>query len=159
MKTVTRNTQSAKDAPKVETNAPAAVEVKVKPESKPAPKSKKSAVKKDAPKSEVKAKVEASKAEAKVEIPAPLKINQKIFDEKIAKLEKRLENDKAQFTDKPVHIGYGYFVTKRKAGLLVLEYHKGLRPGEWLLRDRSGKVLSEPTKTMWELNQFANKNF
>lgn len=145
MKTVTQNTQSAKDAPKVD--------VTIKPESKPAPKSKKATTKKDAPTAE-------PKSEAKIEVPAPLKVDDKLFAEKLEKLNQKLEKEKRTTTAAGYHVAYGYFIARTKKGqTVILEFHQKLKPHQWVIRDQSGNVLGEPVKTLWQANETAVNQF
>jgi hypothetical protein len=158
MKTVTQNTQGAKDAPKVEieVKTPVSADVVIKPEPKPAPKKK--ATTTDAPKAERESETESAKPDlSKV---SPLVVPKELLESKLKKLDEKLSKEKRETTKTPYHIAYGFFVAKTKAGNVVrLEYHESLRPAKWIARDSKGKILGEPAKTMHLLHDRAILEF
>ena len=165
----TKNSETTETTITVE--APASAEVTV--ETKPAPKSKekggakakagkttttKADSKKDAGKAKD-AKAEP-KAETKKEMPPSLKVDRKLFDEKLEKLNKKLEKEKRQTTAAGYHVAFGYFLARTKKGqTLILEYHQKLKPNQWIIRDDKGKVLGEPKKTLWQAHDAAVNQF
>lgn len=159
MKTVTQNTQGAKNAPKVEIEikTPASADVEIKAESTPAPKSKKATTKKDMPKAEPKpgAKVEPEKVD--VSKVAPLVVPKDLLTAKLSALDKKLEKEKRTTTAAGYHVAFGYFLCKAKSGrVLTIQYHETLRPAKWLVRDDKGKILTTaPIATLWEAHQTA----
>lgn len=132
---------------------------------KSAPKSKKSSVEKsDAPKAETKKSVGSKElamksAPEKIDLSkiAPLKVDKKLLDEKIAALGKKLEKEKLTTTKNAFHVSYGYFLCKAKSGkILTIEYHEKLKPAKWLVRGEKGEVLTpEPIATLWKAHETA----